>query len=266
MHHSCSKSQAGWLLAFGCALIYLLAIGPEQHRQAPRLAVVLQGPVYRQAASVAWDQVDAIKVLSVWTEPTLTEIATPYIRAGFQLVASNLTAYMERRHTGQNSVNLQIATTLAGCLAAKQRGATHVVKLRSDLAIHDAEFFFGHVLRWHQPRLSFLGWWTGTPRYPCDYMFAGPVDELIGWLSSAYQQPGDPRFPELFLMDSYCAYKGWTADDCHLRFCRSVDWLIYRLPAHLLVFCRRDTFACEDVAKVAPAVTRNQTLYCTLLD
>ena len=78
-------------------------------------------------------------------------------------------------HPGLGNLNCQSKTTSAGLYMAKKMGATHALKLRSDMIVSNVPEFM-KVLQ-QKPRLSFLAWHYDG--YLVDYLNYGPIDEMI---------------------------------------------------------------------------------------
>lgn len=118
-----------------------------------------------------------------------------------------LVTYKDLPFYGQKNVNLQIKSTSVGLDYVRTQGATHVLKIRSDLVFKD-HVSFTEVMNVndkiqcyfyvkHNPESDFkmnnwLGWqirkWAGDKNikmseladynYVCDYVNFGPIDEM----------------------------------------------------------------------------------------
>lgn len=76
---------------------------------------------------------------------------------------------------GKGNLNCQTRTTVAGLMKAKELGATHALKIRSDMVISDLPKFI-KILE-AKSRISFLTWHTDG--YLTDYLNYGPIDDMI---------------------------------------------------------------------------------------
>lgn len=215
-----------------------------------RWAVVVQGLLFPQGAASWGDAALAaagvpaerglLRVLSVWTSDAAGPLFDAYIAGGFVPVRCDAAAFGAASFgvgAGNHNVNMQKHTSFMGLLAAQARGATHALKTRADIRVTDARAFLDNVLvPGALDRLSFLIKWVGSPRYPVDYLVAGPIEMMLDYFGPPYAEPSDGRFPELFLMQEYSRKRGWTAEDgpTHIKFCREVDFFFPRLPPGLL--------------------------------
>jgi len=76
---------------------------------------------------------------------------------------------------GTGNLNCQTRTTVEGLLMAKERGATHALKIRSDMIVSDVPKFMDILSK--KPRLSFLAWHYHG--YLVDYLNYGPIDDMV---------------------------------------------------------------------------------------
>lgn len=140
-------------------------------------------------------------------------------------------------HRGYGNVNVQIGTTMKGLELAKSLGATHVIKLRSDLIFTDPKRFIDtynfddriHQLAYckhtplcinitnHYPEL--MSWVennypnlvldTSDYNYICDFTNLGPIEEMLLFWSLPYE-PQDVHIPAEFkIVLRYLKLKGY---------------------------------------------------------
>lgn len=207
-------------------------------------AIVVQGPVYSQAVSTFGnDNLSRypglgpfIRVLSTWDEELSNPLVHDYADQGFRSIFSSLSNFTSHVAPGRGNVNLQIYTSSVGLALAKKLNASHALKIRGDISIENVRKFFEHIVPHNTPALSLLTTYNNlyptVPYYPCDFMAAGPIDEVIKYFGPPFQTPEDTDMPELYLMKRYAMLKNWTSQggpDIG-RFCRSVDWMIHRTP------------------------------------
>jgi len=192
-----------------------------------------------------------VRVLSSMDDVPPDQVAQ-YKAEGFVPVLSSWADFQSAGHTngGGGNVNLQMHTSYNGLLKARELGATHAIKQRADVRITNGRVFIEQVIGTPHS-LSFLTKWVGSPRYPLDYLVAGPIEDVLLYFGPPYKNEAtDGRFPELYLMESYSEKRGWTAEDgpTHIKFCREVDFFYPRLPKGLFYFDHKGLNADSDMA------------------
>ena len=209
----------------------------------------------------AFDFSGYIRVFSTWhtAKPEELELIEAYRAAGFHIVLSNLTellatkgpdgslltagGLMPTTDTGRSTINLQMQTAHAGVLRAQELGATHAVKMRTDILIRDFSAFLGTLEGGGTgcaPRLTFVHWldyaqvWAGQHFAPSphDSLYAGPLGLVLSYTGAAFQPAKHLVSGELYQMDEYCYSQGIT----RLDFCRSADFLAPRLAKNVILW------------------------------
>lgn len=94
-------------------------------------------------------------------------------------------------NTGVKNCNLQLFSTYAGCLLAKELGYSQVLKVRSDILIKDWKLLLTNL---DLNCLNFFSWHNWDGGYYVDYIFGGPVDEVIEITKDL--ETGINEFPE----------------------------------------------------------------------
>lgn len=79
-------------------------------------------------------------------------------------------------NTGVQNCNLQLFSTYAGCLLAKELGYSQVLKIRSDIVIKDWKLLLNNLDLYH---VNFFSWHNWNGGYYVDYIFGGPIDDII---------------------------------------------------------------------------------------
>jgi hypothetical protein len=99
---------------------------------------------------------------------------------------------------GNRNSNLQIVSSEAGVLRAREMGYTHVFRVRHDVLYDNPAAMLENV----NDRLGFLGEYKGRL---LDYVISGPVDKLLLLFAGQYPQPaaGGKLSTELFLKRRY---------------------------------------------------------------
>ena len=225
--------------------------GAGLQARTPRvLAVVVQGPASESYTQLLLQSFQAwgggcggaeLCVFSGWQGEGGTPVARAYAAAGWGVVLPDPPA-----HPGVQNVNRQLVGKHAGLLAARRAGATHAVVFRGDMELRHPADFVARVVG-TPARLTTVAW----IRYLTEYVVAGPIEDLLE-LFSALQAPGDERFAELFIMDSFAARRNLT----HQQLCHSLGrWVDHEglpvganeLPEGML-FWRKDGQPPEDLA------------------
>ncbi len=88
-----------------------------------------------------------------------------------------LIVYPFQFNPGTGNLNCQTITTTNGLLSANTLGATHALKIRSDMIISDVQKFM-KILE-EKPRISFLAWHIDG--YLIDYLNYGSINDMIDW-------------------------------------------------------------------------------------
>jgi len=217
-----------------------------------------------------------IRVFSTWhtAVPEELELIEAYRSAGFEIVLSNLTAFLALHAQGglvgdvpntpeahRSTLNLQMQTAAAGVLRAKELGATHALKVRTDIVIKDFQRFLDVVgEEGCRPGLSFLhfydyqnGLWAAQHFVPspADYFYLGEIDMVYAYAHVRFQGGGNYVFGELYEMDAYCEQANIT----RLQFCQSTDWIAPRLPAGLIIWMH-NTAGTRDMVQMPHAGCR----------
>tara|TARA_R100000152_G_scaffold20736_1_gene15695 strand:- start:12794 stop:13540 length:747 start_codon:yes stop_codon:yes gene_type:complete len=140
-------------------------------------------------------------------------------------------------YAGYGNVNLQINSTVSGLHLAKALGATHVIKIRSDLIFTDPKEFidtykfddrihqmayckhtdkcipitqhYGGLIPWIQERYSALVEDVNDYNYIADFANLGPIDEMINFWSLPYEDTPIYIPAEFKLVLRYLELKGY---------------------------------------------------------
>lgn len=117
------------------------------------------------------------------------------LRAHFPVISTPLNF-----NPGTGNLNCQTRTTVEGLLKAKEMGATHALKIRSDMIVSDISKFMEMLNK--KTRLSFLAWHYHG--YLVDYLNYGPIDDMVKfWNVFAI----NGNFAEKNLMDHFSKVK-----------------------------------------------------------
>ena len=104
--------------------------------------------------------------------------------------------------TGKQNINLQVKSTLAGLQYAKEHGATHVLKIRSDMYFDDINKLLSILDNNDSVYFPAACTNTDTP-YFVDYFQYGPVDKLISmWSISQKDEKKHTMHPEWYLLQN----------------------------------------------------------------
>jgi len=198
-----------------------------------------------------------IRVFSTWDTdaPEGLALIDAYRAAGFHVVLSNLSAFLEAHAAGglwgtdgvtRSTLNLQMHTAAAGVRLAKSLGATHAMKARSDIFIKDFPGFLATVgSGGRPPTFTMVQWfdyaqglWGGQHFVPSphDVMYLGPVEDVLLYVDPAPQPAASLVFGELYEMDEYARARGLT----RLAFCQTSDFLHPRLPLGQIIWIHNE--------------------------
>jgi len=101
-----------------------------------------------------------------------------------------------------NQVNVQAVTIKAAAEKAAELGFTHVIRMRTDLITNDPVLLLNSIYTKLQNKLCSLGWVADQHGYIIDYIFAGPVKNIIQ-LFESLKSNDDNRFTEKFIQEEY---------------------------------------------------------------
>ena len=210
------------------------------------------------------------KIFSTWAE-TVDETEVAALTAAGFTIARSWRAQFDADTPRHDGINIQMHTALAGLRVAEGLGATHAVRLRSDLVISDPRTFFSSVFV-ASDRLCLFGLWCGRNGGPLDYLTGGPIAHMFAMYSPPYQKPGDGTLPEQFLMESYMRARPGGALRTHADFCHAVDFFAERTPLGLLIWRQHGNNGARDVLmsyRECPGLmppTTDREAYCAAAD
>ena len=189
-----------------------------------------------------------IRVFSTWAtkRPEELELIAAYEAAGFHIVESNLTDFLQQNvkgplvpnaEGGRGTLNLQMQTSRAGLQRAKELGASHAMKIRSDTTITNFSAFLLSIGNNGIPhRLTFAIFsdyphtplWSGQHFVPSshDTLFLGPINDVFDYSNAKMASAENYIYGELIQMESYMHRRNLT----RLGFCQASDFLYPRLP------------------------------------
>ena len=206
---------------------------------------------------VPFDFSGVLRIFSTWytTNPQELELIEAYRAAGFHIALSNLTeardkftdgGLMPTAATGRSTLNLQIQSAHAGVALARELGASHALKMRSDIFIRDWSAFLEAVGgeqggKECPARLTFVHWfdysaqiWAGQHFVPSphDVLYMGPIELMEAYTGVGFQSPRSHVFGELWQFDEYCYKRGVS----RLKGCHDSDFLYPRLPKNVVLW------------------------------
>ena len=199
-------------------------------------------------------------------EPLLAEKRADYEAAGFDVVAlPSLPLSVSRAAAGTpgldfacedwpvcfkpghsslpNSNNRQRWAVYAGVLRARQLGATHFLRVRTDILITDFPLF--HSILGVPENITFLHWLAGAqphkPDYHSDYLVASTLDDAAVMWCGIARSPwlflNMCRRPETFLQERFVYAKRWRRRE----WCTRSRTLYHDLPLGLVHWREGDT-------------------------
>jgi hypothetical protein len=140
-------------------------------------------------------------------------------------------------------VVLQMAQVSMGLAWAEKAGATHVLRVRSDVLVRDADKLVDAVFPMSggggSRRLALLAMFDPTtigipeseaPLHPTDAVVGGPLSAVRDFFD-APTSAEDTRNAEVVLMEGYARRHALTS---HEAFCHRVHWLLNDLPLGLI--------------------------------
>ena len=205
---------------------------------APRLGIVVQGPVYTFA--LASFSAASLAAVTAYEAPPILILSAPesaresagvraYEDAGFTSVFyAPRDGAPPRGEWPAKNPNFQRVSVELGVRAAVARGATHILKMRGDFLVRDLRGF--RALFGFPDELRPLWWFRALPSAPTitdpvygprpnvdtpsDNLMLGPAADFIDMFVGLQDGPAfDSRWPELALLDTFAARRGLTRLD-----------------------------------------------------
>jgi hypothetical protein len=224
------------------------------------VAVIVTGRL-DAAALESWGKYPALRVVATTHEDERgkTALASAFTAAGFGRVACELPPDFETR-TVPSRVVLQMAQVHAGLAWAEAAGATHALRIRSDVLVRDAARLVDAVFSVEgggRRRLSLLAMFdpatigippSEAPLHPTDPIVGGPLQAVRDFFDASVSAQ-DHRNAEVVLMEGFARRHALAS---HEAFCRSVHWLLDELPLGLVEWRGGDYVAwLRDLAKIS---------------
>jgi hypothetical protein len=165
-----------------------------------KVCIVLQGQLYPEILDellFTYKDISNI-ILSTWNTENI-DCINKCIECGFQVIIQDPPEY-------KTQANYMVKSLSAGFKKAIELGYTYVFRCRTDIKINDIKKLLTLLsTEFTNDKLSFITMFKNlpnTPEYLVDNSAYGPLDKLSKYWGT-YQLPGDQRFPELFLMETY---------------------------------------------------------------